>query len=290
MTTHLDNPAGRLHATLSKLISKGRDYPLRQAWAEAVSSSLKDNTNLAKRVALVLALADQAETAVRALDEAAVNHELLLRWRAPVDEVLGTVVAMENSSTTFVILKLDSGVMYALESCSDALHRYSRGKTVELDTLESLKEAALLLREEVDQPGVDPELRLFIRPLIQVILDAVDEYMFRGADGLQAAYERVFGALRVHGDLVLKNKETHPRVWSQLEKTVGVLASVCIVGTTAVQLTGIVMHELEAASHQQSSSTAIVMPDRRAPDPISGEHVTIKVSPNHPTPEPTQKP
>src|SRR5437016_5039480 len=129
---------------------------------------------------------------------------------------MATATAMEGANTTAVKAALTDGVMLSLEMCSEALHQHRPEHHA--GDLTSLREAIVALDEELQASSVDDELKEFLNRLVRAMLRAVDEYPFRGQDGLQSVFEQAVGALtRVRGDLAARTVEHHPKLWERIE-------------------------------------------------------------------------
>jgi hypothetical protein len=184
----------------------------------------------------VLNLAVEAEAEVRALSDEH-NKELLLRWQPRVMDALNTMFFQRTSP----VLTLGAVAncygredLFALEVCSDALHRFRRELVIERDALARIREqiAELLAVLESDT-ALDGELRGLLLRNVRAMLWACDSYDRCGTAGLRDAVNQTIGALATRPDLLVR-KESSPGTWQMAITVITLLTSLVGLATNVV--------------------------------------------------------
>ena len=207
MTIHLDNPAGRLYAFLEAARQFAPDQPMRHAWGQALGVNPADLSQFWRRVAMVSALPDEVEQAVRRLPDA--NEELLLRPLPRARVALSAAFTMGGTNNLFVN-EFDAITLLGLEHCSDLLHRARFEPEIDSDTLEQLQQSIDKLIQVLDkQDDLDPVLERFIREHSAAIARALVDVRIRGAEALAEVVDSVVGAM-VRSDAGASGR-LHPR-------------------------------------------------------------------------------
>lgn len=250
---------------LSKLIAQGPTRPLLEAWTTAVGAQGLPEYEFMRKIGLVYQLPLEAFDEHSRIDPDKVNSDINLRWRNPVQRVLGATFGMLGQNTANAVGLLTDGVMISLESCSDALDRHRPQPSADKSDLDSLRESVNALSEDVKASDVDDELREFLGRLVGTMLTAIDDYPLRGAAGLRDALEHVTGALTVRRDLTEKTAKEQPKIWERIDSALGRLASICIIVTTGFQLPGMVTQAIEGPS-QSAPAVVVVQQSERPSD------------------------
>ncbi|WP_214107831.1 hypothetical protein [Acrocarpospora catenulata] len=232
MSRYLDNPAGRLQAMLSDLREIGPNTPVRHAWAKVLGIRADDLPEFVRRFGLLVSLPGQIRAEVDALED--VDPDMLLRHLPDVEAALEESLASPNAALGNVFAKYDSTALFALEACSDYLHRRRAESVISDDGLKEIVEKTRELIDYVLQSDIPDDLKTFLLTRLREIEQAVQDIQIRGTQALVDVLERTAGALAMRPGLYERLKVQEP-VWSMFAAVLSIIASIAQV--TAIMLT-----------------------------------------------------
>lgn len=187
----LGNPAARLHAVLVALKGIG-GASVAGALAQVLDVGEQEQpAELLHRIAAVRALPGQAAEQLRLVED--VNHELLLRWRDPVETALSRTYFLGGQVSEMTSL-YGAEVLLGLEMTADVLRRRRPEPTI---PDEGLVELVDLVRELIDAVLADPDLppaaKQFLLERLRDVEIALLRFRVTGYAGVEAAVDALTG-------------------------------------------------------------------------------------------------
>jgi hypothetical protein len=210
----LDNPAGRLHAVLSKIavlqvdnssyrIGVGEPITL-QTVGDVLRSvlGLSDDASIKDVFRDLLELhklTEDVERIMRAI--ASIDEDLHLE---PLENIRKFLV-FENLSASWSNRRerLDKGDLKALTFCSRAISKSHFGGTEHIpqEELDELTEEVQSLYKKVNDSSLNFEIKSIILDQLEIIRRALHDYRIRGVSSLREALERNIGVLVLNKSL-----------------------------------------------------------------------------------------
>ncbi len=195
------NPAAVLHQVL-RALEQYRQRSIEDALLDVFQLLDPEDDHaptlplLFRRVAHLSALPYEAERRLRELEN--VPHDLLLRWREPVEAALAWCGLLRNPVQE-MLKPIDEAVLYSLELCADTLDRYSGGSTIRSDRLPELVD---LVRDVIAAVHSDAALPASARRVLIERLHEIERmlHQFRivGYDAVEEELERLYGIYVAH--------------------------------------------------------------------------------------------
>lgn len=175
-----------------------------EAWACLLHVPKDNNSLLLMRVGHVMALPDSIRTTAYSISD--IDHQIYLKWLPQVESAL-RVLNFETGWSEF-INRFDGAVMYGLEICSDLLSRQRPEKTIEQESIESLRQQVDELLSATLNTALPEDIKSFIVTHASQIKIALEEYSLLGFGPLEHHVHTVVGALSFHPGLYERSKET----------------------------------------------------------------------------------
>lgn len=189
--SHLDNPAGRLHALLTALKAQG-NAELRGAWETVLRLDEPSDAELLRAIAAVQELPDQAIAALARAN--AVTSDLHLRWEPAVRDALKRAHALDQGARHLTNAYSEQDLVH-LEYCDDVLDREGLASPRARQARDELLQAASELVAAIRESDLEPEIRASLLRNALALLNAIALVDVVGAEGVEDALAGVLGSI-----------------------------------------------------------------------------------------------
>ena len=189
----MSNPASRLHA----ILLRSKDEQLRNknmmvAWRTVLElpKELDDLVTMSK-VGKLFTLPSIISDQIRRFPD--IDAELYLGWRQDLTKAFRFV----NFNANFhdFSQRLPDSLLISIRFCAHELDKRAPEKDVSREQLDSLRESAWLLYEEVPKADLPPDLSRYLLDHLYLIIEAIDDYNITGAVGMERALNAVLGTI-----------------------------------------------------------------------------------------------
>jgi hypothetical protein len=229
----LDNPAVRLELILEQLKEYDGDAPIRDVLMDVLQADPEDPSDLARRIALLLALPNETRDAIHELVEI-IDRNILLAWYEPVSRGL--------SNLTFMAVKIGQVTEHfgdkefvLLRVCSDLLRRNNPEIFLPNEQITEIRDLLNQLRGALlTDKGMDAELRNFLLEHAQEMSRALDYDFLCGSAGIRRAYAGTVGSLILAPKLIVRH-ETSPKTWEKVTAILNAIGAALMFGTAGLQ-------------------------------------------------------
>lgn len=148
------------------------------------------------KLAFVYMLPSQIASEIKSFSD--LDHRLYLGWQNEFAQAL-MHISVRASFQEFSG-KLTDSLLLSIEFCSHELSKRCPEKVVEEDKLNELKTEARKLYDEILKADLDPALSRYLLDNLQMIIQAIENYVFTGARGIEQSIDAIVGTI------VTKNK------------------------------------------------------------------------------------
>lgn len=200
--TEQNNPAGRLHAILSRAKDEIRStMDATTLWSNVFEIALRNPPsieNIREIVSRLLQL-DQliAETERRLRGIDGLPNRYFRPFQTIRDIPRYSLTSLGNNMSAAIRGITDSD-MLTLEFCCDKLEEQHAEIVISEDELQALLEDVNLLFDEVKTAEIDPQLQTFILDGLESIRRGIYEFRIRGAERLKETIGEIVGSLYVN--------------------------------------------------------------------------------------------
>ncbi len=256
MTVHTDNPAGRLHELLTVFGKHASQQAMWQAWAATLQVSADDIPGVLRRVAMAYDLPSAIVSEIDRVPDTEYDREFSLRWRHDVQAVLGaSLFATEPAAT--VIRSVSREALFSLEHCSYLLHRFRPQPDVSDQEQQRIAQMVSELEEAVEaEPGMDPDLRIFLLYHAGQMSRALRDLPLRGRAALEDAFDQAVGAANRRMDLT--SQAENAGAWAKFRDLILVIAAILAIASTSLALPGQIRRELEGPPPAPSTIVKVI--------------------------------
>jgi len=228
------NPAGRLHALVSRVIKQQRrmaDKPCLQLWAAVFDLSLdRDEHEFAttlyeviSRLLQIEKLIDDTENGLRKIDG------LPDRYFRPFERIRALPVQSLKSLSSNIaatVNAISDGDMTVLEFCAERLEERHSERTIDEQELALILENVIILFNDVQQSNLDVELKIFMLDNLESIRRGISEFRIRGPQRLKETLGEIIGTLAVNHEVIQATRNQDAGVVERFEKAFYRLAAV----------------------------------------------------------------
>src|SRR5438876_12405162 len=189
----MSNPASRLHA----ILLRSKDEQLRNknmmlAWRTVLQlpEELDDLVTMSK-VGKLFTLPSIISAQIQRFPD--LDAELYLGWREDLNKAFRFI----NFNANFhdFSQRLPDSLLISIRFCAHELDKRAPEKDVLREQLDSLRESAWLLYEEVLKADLPPDLSRYLLDYLYLIIEAIDDYNITGAVGMERALNAVLGTI-----------------------------------------------------------------------------------------------
>ena len=189
-----NNPAARLHLILSTCREKEKalkNKPMVEAWRTifGISPEVQDSIVMSK-VGLVYMLPPQISAKINSISD--INHRLYLGWQNELAQAFGQI-SFQAPFQNFTS-KLSDSLLLSIEFCADLLSKTCPEKVIDKKQMEQLRNEISELYTNILNSDLDPDLAQYLLDQLQLIIDAIDNYMLTGSLALEKAIDTIIGA------------------------------------------------------------------------------------------------
>ena len=179
----------------------------------AVGSALVAATgasNLAQAIGHISFLARQVSQSI-ANNPRLSDASWYLGWEPTLHAVVAVPVLAQSVHDHAPQFAKDSNAVRLLQICADQIREFE-AQDISADSMKELQDSANALHAAiVDADGIDASCRRTLLRIVRLLLDAIQNYRFYGAEGLRVAIEQFLGAAVIHhqvfGDFVRDKPE-----------------------------------------------------------------------------------
>jgi len=232
MTT-TNNPAGRLHALLSKGQSMP-NAPASESWAELLGVENGNHSLLLRRVGQVMSLPSTTKEAILGLGDH--NPEIYLKWLPVAEQTFG-LLNFQMQWKQF-IERFTPETMYGIEVCSDILSKNRPEKIADDKLLSDLLGKIDELLSELEGAELKTDVWLFIYDHLLSIKEAIEEYPIQGIKPLEAGFEKTVGCVVLSPGIYYEAQQSpvESNYWEKFWTITGRLALVVTVAVGSIQI------------------------------------------------------
>jgi hypothetical protein len=217
------NPASRLHALLSQVLTGDRQVSMLDVWAHVLGVIDRKDVEVARRLVILNEMLDDAETTIKLNPK--LNHSVYVSCFPQIRTVFSPL-HLQATRESLAIPHLTPEVMARLEFCSEAL----RENLSELDlTPDELQEISLELNELIESvaaSGIAAPLRKALLEALESARIAISLYRTYGAKGLRKNLQSLFGFVYTERTALKKESTANPDVLERLGKWIDKIDSV----------------------------------------------------------------
>jgi hypothetical protein len=179
---YMDNPAGRLHAILLKVVNLPANTPAMEGWATVFGIEPGDHVQFFRYVARVFRMASEVRTLVRRYPED--DPELLLDHFDEVERTLANLTATASLQMNSFAEPLRPGRgLYSLRVCSSLLHRRCPDQVRDV------------ISDVEDADDLDSATASWLTKRLYEILQALSESSIYGTPEVEQASEKLIGGV-----------------------------------------------------------------------------------------------
>ena len=214
-----NNPAARLHSLLVKCRTKElRPTRMMKGWRTVLGlpEDVEDTLAMSK-VGKVFVLPNIISNEIKQFDD--LDLELYLGWQKDLATAFQSVI-FPNQFSTFAD-KLSDSLLINIRFCAHELAKRRPEKVVPDKDLNELKEAAYALYKEVLGAKLEPHLARYILDHLYMIIEAIDDYLINGSNGLKTALDCMVGTILTTTKIAKQAKESDfgNKLWAIIGKT-----------------------------------------------------------------------
>ena len=228
----MSNPAERLHTILTR--SKRKELAnntMLVGWRNVLTVTEKiDDLILMSKIGKVFTLPSIIATYIERFPDLA--PDLYLGWRNDLSPAFRAI----NFSATFVQFsnRLSDSMLINIRFCAHELDKRIPEKSVAQEDLNSIRESAWSLYEEILKADLPPSVARYLLDHLYLIIEAIDDFEITGAAGLEQSLNAVIGAVATDTVTAKQADESQfgKRFWGVMAKTGVVLK----LGKTALEL------------------------------------------------------
>lgn len=196
-----ENPAGRLYETLSAIRALS-NMTMSIAWATVFQIDASDRTELMRRLTALHELVDEVRAKVSSLP--GINAELYLAKFNDIQAfVMGSNIDGQLDSFRG---SLNETSMFGLQHCVEALQVYDEER-LDADALAELSSNINALTERLHDSTIDPQLKLAILDMLEMMRRSIAEYKVRGAAGMKKELNYCIGTFALNHARFEKEKD-----------------------------------------------------------------------------------
>jgi len=189
----MSNPAARLHAILLRSKQQElRNKNMLIAWRTVLQLPEQlDDLITMNRVSKVFTLPSIISDQIQRFSD--LDEELYLGWR----QDLSTALRVINFNAQFndFSQRLSDSLLISIRFCAHELDKRAPEKDVSREELDSLRESAWLLYEQVVKADLPNEISRYLLDYLYLIIEAIDDYDVTGAVGMERALNAVLGTI-----------------------------------------------------------------------------------------------
>lgn len=187
-----NNPAGRLHALLTKARVPPRDNDnakARDRWAEVLEVDAQDLPTLLARLSAVIALLSQVRAAIGSVPD--IDQDRFLRYLPQIERAFSRL-NLNNGWKSFAS-PIDKTAMYSLHLCDERLSALKPEISLPEDKLERLHQQVRDMFDDISANVSNPRLRSFLLEHLGAMDQALRKYRISGTPPLERAVEAAVG-------------------------------------------------------------------------------------------------
>lgn len=160
------------------------------AWAQITKCDESDMPELLHRVGIATSLIKITKLSILRLD---VNHRLFLKWENPVTKAFSNINFIDHNISNLQ-KTISRDVITSLEYCDHELHRHSTESPIDHEELNKFAAEIKTLIDEVYESELPDYLKNYLLDKLDLLLRAIEMYMFTGIHSLETAIESVVGS------------------------------------------------------------------------------------------------
>jgi hypothetical protein len=189
----MGNPANRLHAILVRAKQKElQSKPMLQSWRNVLQ--LPDDIDdllVMNKIGKVFTLPFVITTYISRFAD--LDAELYLGWRND----LGAAFRHVHFNTNFSEFgsRLSDSLLISIRFCDHELEKRMPEKAVSREELNTVRESAWSLYEEVLASDLPPHLFSYLLDHLYLIIEAIDDFDITGAAGVERSLNSVIGSV-----------------------------------------------------------------------------------------------
>jgi hypothetical protein len=229
----MSNPASRLHAILSRASDLSGDHSLQTAegWKRILHLPADvDDLAVMNKVGRVFTMPDLVAREIERFSD--LDTDLYLGWRKDLTDAFH-YVGFQFAFREFAS-RLSKSLLINIKFCAHELEKRVPEKEISKDELEQIREEVWQLYSEILKSDLPPMLSRYALDHLFLIIEAIDNYLVTGADGIEYALDAAIGATFTANATSKEVAESSfgDRYW----KVMGRVATALTLGKAAVQL------------------------------------------------------
>jgi len=228
----MSNPAGRLHAILTRCRDKSLvNKPTPQAWQIILNCPNTEDLALFNKLGKVFILPEQTSLQIARFED--LDRDLFLGWRPDLTAAFKRF-NFQNQFNDFAS-QLSDSLLINIKFCDHELEKRAPEKDVKR---EDLSEIITLARQLFDAvlaaKDLPPALLQYLLTQLYLIIEAIDDYDITGPGAVQRSVEATVGTIFTQNAVAVEARKTS--VGAQLWDLVGKLAFILKVSKGVLEL------------------------------------------------------
>lgn len=193
--TYLDNPAGRLLATIDRARGVRQEQTAREGWCEVFElAHPEEEWRLPSHFGDLASLAMETRTLVESLHDD--DPEVVLEHFGEVESLLGLTLHLSNNNMGWSLSPLKPTGTHCLKTCSSLLHRRLPEPTLDPRSVGDLRSQVSSLFEEVRRADdLDSATRRAVLDKLDEIYEALRRVETLGARPVRHAADSLIGSM-----------------------------------------------------------------------------------------------